>query len=139
MDHFMNPRNVGEIEDANGIGVAGDPKCGDYLKLTINVKSDYKDGVKVKSDYIRDIKFKAHGCAGAIATSSMVTELAKGRHILEAYAITNNDVIEALGGLPEEKVHCSLLGIVALQKAIVNFAELMEKYEKEKVQFNTEE
>ncbi len=123
MDHFMNPRNVGVVENANGIGVAGDPECGDYLEITIKVKSDYENGTKVKSDYIGDIKFKAHGCAGAISTSSMVTELAKGRHILEAYTLDNHDVITALEGLPEEKIHCSLLGITALRKAIINFAQ----------------
>lgn len=113
IEHFTNPRNVGEIENEDGKGIAGDPDCGDYLVITI----------KVENDFIKDIKFKVHGCVGAISTSSMVTELAKGKHVLEAYAITNKDVIMSLDGLPEEKVHCSLLGTVALKKAIVDFAQ----------------
>lgn len=113
MDHFQNPRNVGVIENEDGKGIAGDPDCGDYLVITI----------KVENDFIKDIKFKVHGCAGAISTSSMVTELAKGKHLLEAFAITNNDVILELDGLPDEKVHCSLLGTVALKKAIVDYAQ----------------
>lgn len=112
MDHFKNPRNVGTIEAPNGQGMAGDPECGDYLVITL----------KVEKDVIKNIKFKVHGCAGAIATSSMVTELAKGMHVLQAYAITDREVVKALGGLPEEKVHCSLLGTVALKKAIVDYA-----------------
>lgn len=129
MDHFVNPRNVGIVVNANGRGIAGDPECGDYLEITINVKSDNTDVVKDKPYYISDIKFKVHGCAGAISTSSMVTELAKGLHIIEAYKLENKDVIKALGGLPEEKIHCSLLGIVALRKAIINFAELEQQEE----------
>ncbi len=112
MDHFMNPRNVGTLDDANGRGSAGDPECGDYLEIAI----------KAENDFIKDIKFMVHGCAGAIATSSMVTEMAQGKHVMEAYALTNEDVVKALGGLPVEKVHCSLLGIVALKNAIQNYA-----------------
>ena len=123
MDHLMNPRNVGTLENANGLGEAGDPACGDFLKLEILVQADYKDGVKIKKEYIADIKYMVHGCAGAIATSSMVSELVKGKHVIEAYKLTDNDVIEALGGLPSEKIHCSLLGIQALRKAIIDFAE----------------
>lgn len=112
LDHFINPRNVGVIEDANGIGEAGDPNCGDYMVIFLKVNDNY---------IIEDIKFQVQGCGGAIATSSMTTELAKGKHILEAYTITNNDIIEALDGLPEEKHHCSVLGATALKKAIIDF------------------
>lgn len=112
IQHFNNPQNAGVIEFANGIGIAGDPKCGDYLKIYI----------KVEDDYIEDIKFQVHGCCAAIASSSMTTELAKGKHLLVAYTITEEDIIEALGGLPENKKHCSLLGVMALKKAIEDCA-----------------
>ncbi|SDY55758.1 nitrogen fixation protein NifU [Proteiniborus ethanoligenes] len=111
IDHFMNPRNVGKIENPDGVGIAGDPECGDYIEITISVK-DY---------FIKDIKFMVHGCVGAISTSSMTTELAKGKPLMAAYAISNEDVINALGGLPSEKEHCSLLGPIALKKAIVDY------------------
>lgn len=117
IDHFTNPRNVGVIEDANGIGVAGDPDCGDYLKIFI----------KVEDDFIKDIKFQVHGCAGAISTSSMTTEMAKGLPIMAAFAITEKDIVNKLGGLPEEKIHCSLLGAMALKKAIVDYAQNRKK------------
>lgn len=111
LDHFMNPRNVGRIEKPDGMGVAGDPGCGDYIEVTISVNNYY----------ITDIKFMVHGCAGAISTTSMTTELAKGKPLMAAYAISNEDIITALGGLPSEKVHCSLLGPIALKKAIVDY------------------
>lgn len=112
LEHFKNPQNVGTIENADGIGAAGDPNCGDYLKIYI----------KVENGFISDIKFQVHGCCGAIASSSMTTVLAKGKPLMAAYAISNKDIIEALGGLPKEKEHCSVLGTVALKKAITNYA-----------------
>lgn len=110
MDHVQNPRNVGEMsaEEADGFSITGDSACGDQLYLWI----------KVGSGKITDIKFKTFGCPGAISTSSMLTVLAKGRTIEEAKKITDDDVIEALGGIPERKKHCSLLAVTALHDAI---------------------
>ena len=110
IDHFMNPRNVGELADAdtNGLGLVGDPFCGDQVKLWI----------AVRAGRISKIAFKSFGCPGAIATSSMVTVLAEGKTIEYASHITDDDVIRALGGIPERKKHCSLLGVRALQAAI---------------------
>jgi len=112
-DHFINPRNVGEMkfEETDGFSVTGDASCGDTLFLWI----------KVKSGRIHDIKFKSFGCPGAIATSSMLTSLAKGKTVAEAKKITDNDVIRALGGIPAQKEHCSLLGVVALRNAIKEY------------------
>lgn len=112
VEHFTNPQNVGIIDDYDGLGEAGDPNCGDYLKIYI----------KVKNEIIKDIKFQVHGCVGAIASSSITTELAKNKPVLAAFAITEKDIIDALGGLPEEKVHCSLLGAHALKKAVIDYA-----------------
>lgn len=126
MDHLMNPRNVGVLEFHNGQGQAGDPECGDFLTMTILVSEKYLEN-GYKETFIQDIKYQVHGCAGAIATSSMVSVLAKNKAIVEAYQLTDHHVIKALGGLPESKVHCSLLGIVALRKAILNFAEQDQK------------
>ncbi|MEN6321379.1 MAG: iron-sulfur cluster assembly scaffold protein [Syntrophaceae bacterium] len=111
IDHFSNPRNVGEMEDADGYALVGDPSCGDQMKLWI----------KVKDGMISDIKFKSFGCPGAIATSSMATELAAGKTIAEAKQLTDDDVILALGGIPENKRHCSLMGINALLAAIKDY------------------
>jgi nitrogen fixation NifU-like protein len=111
MDHFTNPRNVGEIPDADGVGEEGNPTCGDVMKLTI----------KVKDDRIEDIKFRTFGCGAAIAVSSMVTEMAKGRTLDEALAITKESVAAALDGLPPQKMHCSNLGADALHKAIEDY------------------
>lgn len=110
VDHFVNPRNVGELAESEtgGYGLVGDPVCGDQMKLWISVRSERID----------KIAFKSYGCPGAIATSSMLTDLAKGRTIEEAKRITDDDVVEALGGIPERKKHCSLLGVQALQAAI---------------------
>jgi nitrogen fixation NifU-like protein len=110
IDHFTNPRNVGEIpeDETDGYGLVGDPACGDQMKLWISVKSKK----------INNIKFKSFGCPGAIATSSMLTDLAKGRSVEDAKRITDDEVVEALGGIPERKKHCSLLGVLALQAAI---------------------
>lgn len=111
MDHFENPRNVGEIPDADGIGQVGNPTCGDIMRIYIKVN----DGV------ISDIKFKTFGCGAAIATSSMVTELVKGKTIEEALKISNKTVAEALGGLPPQKMHCSNLAADALHAAIEDY------------------
>ena len=111
IDHFTNPRNVGEMDDADGYALIGDPSCGDQMKLWI----------KVEEGKITDIKFKSFGCPGAIATSSMCTVMAMGKTIEEAKQLTDDDVIAALEGIPEQKQHCSLLGVNALQEAIRDY------------------
>lgn len=111
MDHFMHPRNVGEIKDADGVGEQGNAKCGDIMKLYI----------KVEDGKITDAKFKTFGCGAAIATSSMVTEMVVGKTLDEALTISNQAVAEALGGLPPVKMHCSLLAAEALHKAINDY------------------
>jgi nitrogen fixation NifU-like protein len=113
MDHFTNPRNIGEMteDEADGFALLGDPACGDQLRLWI----------KVQDNRIVDIKFKCFGCPGAIATSSMLTVLAKGKTIEQAKKLTDNDVIIALGGIPEVKEHCSLMGVGALHLAIKDY------------------
>lgn len=111
MEHFMNPKNVGEIPDADGIGIEGNPVCGDMMYLFI----------KVKDDRIEDIKFKTFGCAAAIAVSSILTEMVKGKTLQEALSLTKEDILREIGGLPSQKVHCSVLGIEALRKAIDDF------------------
>ncbi|MBI5970011.1 MAG: Fe-S cluster assembly scaffold protein NifU [Deltaproteobacteria bacterium] len=111
MDHFSNPRNVGEVENASGVGTVGNPACGDIMKLSI----------KVENDVIQDVKFKTFGCGAAIATSSMVTELVKGKTLDEAERISNATVAEALDGLPPVKMHCSNLAADALHAAIEDF------------------
>ena len=111
IQHFMNPRNVGEIPDADGIGEVGNPVCGDMMTVYI----------KVDDGHITDIKFKTFGCAAAIAVSSMVTEMAKGKTLEEAKEITNRMVAEELDGLPPQKLHCSNLGADALHKAIEDY------------------
>ena len=113
MDHFAHPRNVGEIEDADGVGEVGNAKCGDIMKMYIKVN----DGV------ITDVKFKTFGCGAAVATSSMATELVKGKTIQEALQVTNKAVMEALDGLPPVKVHCSLLAEEAIHAALWDYAE----------------
>jgi nitrogen fixation NifU-like protein len=122
MDHFKNPRNMGEIPDADGLGTAGNPVCGDKMFIYI----------KIENDKIKDIKFKTFGCGAAVATSSMVTELAKGKGIVEAAHISKKDVAEALGGLPAIKMHCSNLAADALKVAIY---EWLNKDEKAKSRF----
>ena len=111
MDHFMNPRNVGEIPDADGVGTVGNPVCGDLMTVYI----------KVKDNRLEDVKFKTFGCGAAIATSSMITELAKGKTFEEALKITRGDVAESLGGLPPIKMHCSNLAADALHAAIKDY------------------
>ena len=111
MDHFTNPRNVGEIENADGVGVVGNAKCGDIMKMYLKID----DGV------ITDCKFKTFGCGAAIATSSMATELVKGHTVDEALALTNSAVVEALDGLPPVKVHCSVLAEEAIKTAVADY------------------
>ena len=116
LDHFKNPRNVGELKEADGEGTVGNPVCGDMMTMYI----------KVKDDKIEDVKFKTFGCGAAIATSSMTTELAKGKTLEEALEITRQDVADALDGLPPVKMHCSNLAADALHEAIKNYKEKKE-------------
>ena len=120
MDHFQNPRNVGEIENASGVGTVGNAKCGDIMRIFI----------KVENDIITDVKFKTFGCGAAIATSSKATELVKGLTLAEAEKITNKMVMDSLGGLPPVKVHCSVLAEEALHAAIQDYRERLERGEK---------
>lgn len=113
MDHFSNPRNVGEIKDADGIGEVGNPKCGDIMKMYL----------KIENNVIVDVKFKTFGCGAAIATSSMATEMVKGKTIDQALKLTNKAVMEALDGLPPVKVHCSVLAEQAIKSALWNYYE----------------
>lgn len=115
MEHFMNPRNVGEIENASGVGTVGNAKCGDIMRIYLDIDND--------THIINDVKFKTFGCGAAIATSSMATELVKGKTIEEALKITNTAVMEALDGLPPVKVHCSLLAEEAIHAALWDYAE----------------
>lgn len=120
MEHFLNPRNVGEIPDADGIGEVGNPVCGDMMTFYI----------KVKGGVLVDVKYKTFGCGAAIAVASMVSEMAKGKTIEEALKITNEMVAKELGGLPPHKMHCSNLGADALHKAIENYLKKKENNEK---------
>ncbi len=134
MDHFQNPRNVGEIEGASGVGTVGNAKCGDIMRIYLDID---QDGI------IQDCKFKTFGCGAAIATSSMATELVKGKNIKEALEITNKAVMEALDGLPPVKVHCSLLAEEAIHAALWDYAEkngiVIEGLEKPKSDIGEEE
>ena len=111
MDHFTHPRNVGEIPDANGVGEVGNAKCGDIMKMYL----------KIKDDRIEDAKFETFGCGSAIASSSMATELIKGKTIEEALAVTNKQVVDALGGLPAYKLHCSVLAEESIKAAVKDY------------------
>lgn len=111
MDHFQNPRNLGKMDDADGVGEVGNAKCGDIMRMYI----------KVKDDIITDVKFNTFGCGSAIATSSIATEMIKGKSITEALALTNKAVVEALDGLPANKIHCSVLAEEAVQAAISDY------------------
>ncbi|MCI8611236.1 MAG: Fe-S cluster assembly scaffold protein NifU [Clostridiales bacterium] len=111
MDHFQNPRNVGKMEDADGIGEVGNAKCGDIMKIYL----------KIKDDVIEDVKFNTFGCASAIATSSIATELIKGKPLKDALSLTNQAVVEALDGLPPVKIHCSVLAEEAIKAAIKDY------------------
>ena len=114
MEHFTNPRNVGEIENASGVGTVGNAKCGDIMRIYLDVDDN---------QIIRDVKFKTFGCGAAVATSSMATEMIKGKSIQEALKLTNKAVMEALGGLPPVKVHCSLLAEEAVHAALWDYAQ----------------
>ncbi len=113
LEHFRNPRNVGQVEKPDGKGSFGDPTCGDYIEVTIRVHEE--------QERLGDVKFLIQGCAGAIATSSVMTEMVIGKTFNEALSLTDDDIIEALGGLPRKKRHCSLLGLQALQQAIGDY------------------
>ena len=115
MEHFMNPKNVGEIENASGIGEVGNAKCGDIMRIYLDIDPE--------TQVINDVKFKTFGCGSAIASSSMATELIKGKSIHEALALTNKAVAEALDGLPPVKMHCSVLAEQAIKAALVDYAQ----------------
>ena len=115
MDHFQHPRNMGEIEDASGVGTVGNAKCGDIMRIYLDIDDE--------THIIRDCKFKTFGCGAAVATSSMATEMVKGKTIQEAMEVTNKAVMEALDGLPPVKVHCSLLAEEAIHAALWDYAE----------------
>ena len=135
MDQFSNPRNVGEIENASGVGTVGNAKCGDIMRMYLDIDEDTK--------IIKECKFKTFGCGAAVATSSMATELVKGKTIYEALEVTNKAVMEALDGLPPVKVHCSLLAEEAIHAALWDYAEKhgikIEGLEKPKADINDEE
>ena len=135
MDHFSNPRNVGEIENASGVGTVGNAKCGDIMRMYLDIDEDTK--------IIIECKFKTFGCGAAVATSSMATELVKGKTIYEALEVTNKAVMEALDGLPPVKVHCSLLAEEAIHAALWDYAEKhgikIEGLDKPKADINDEE
>ena len=111
MDHFTHPRNVGEIPDASGVGEVGNAKCGDIMKMYLDIENDV----------IKDVKFETFGCGSAIASSSMATEMIKGKTVEEALAISNKDVVDALGGLPAHKLHCSVLAEEAIKSAVKDY------------------
>ena len=135
MDHFRNPRNVGVIENADGVGKVGNAKCGDIMRMYLDIDEETK--------IIKECKFKTFGCGAAVATSSMATELVKGKTIYEALEVTNKAVMEALDGLPPVKVHCSLLAEEAIHAALWDYAEKhgikIEGLEKPKADINDEE
>lgn len=134
MDHFKNPRNMGEIDEASGVGTVGNAKCGDIMRIFLDI-----DDNKI----IQDVKFKTFGCGAAVATSSMATELVKGKSVQEALKVTNKAVMEALDGLPPVKVHCSLLAEEAIHAALWDYAEkneiTIEGLEKPKTDISEEE
>ena len=134
MDHFSNPRNMGEIENPSGVGTVGNVKCGDIMRMYLNIN---------ESGRIEDVKFKTFGCGAAVATSSMATELVKGKTVQEALAVTNRAVMEALDGLPPVKVHCSLLAEEAIHAALWDYAQkegiTIEGLEKPKSDISEEE
>ncbi len=122
MEHFTNPRNVGEIKDADGIGQVGNPKCGDIMKMYFKID---------ENEVITDVKFKTFGCGSAIASSSIATELIKGKTVKEALNVSNKKVVEELGGLPSAKIHCSVLAEQAIKSAIFDYAQKNNKHYEE--------
>lgn len=130
MDHFMNPRNVGEIENPDGVGEVGNIRCGDIMKIYLRINEE---------EIIEDIKFKTFGCGSAVASSSIATELIKGKTVTEALKITNKDVLKELGGLPVIKVHCSVLAEQALKAAVLDYSKKTGKHYTELDGFNPEE
>jgi nitrogen fixation NifU-like protein len=131
MEHFKNPRNQGEIESADGIGDVGNPVCGDMMKIYIKVGKNAKG-----EEVLADIKFQTLGCGAAIASSSMLTEMAKGKSIEEALKITREQIAEKLGGMPKEKIHCSVLAAEGLKKAVANYRgqKFTETHEEENIE-----
>ncbi|MDO8551389.1 MAG: Fe-S cluster assembly scaffold protein NifU [bacterium] len=123
LDHFKNPRNMGEISDANGVATVGNPTCGDIMRMFIKVgkRPASAEAPARQEEYIEDVKFQTLGCGAAIATSSIATEMIKGKSLEEALKLTNKAVAEALGGLPPVKMHCSVLAEEAIQKAIEDY------------------
>lgn len=119
MEHFTHPRNIGEIKDADGVATVGNPRCGDVMKLFIKVRSKKENGKNV--DYIEDVKVQTLGCGAAIAASSMATEMIKGKSLDKAENLTNEVVAKALGGLPPQKIHCSVLARQGIQQAIEDY------------------
>ena len=120
LDHFRNPRNMGEIKDADGVATVGNPVCGDIMRMFIKI-GERTNNKHQREEYIEDVKFQTLGCGAAISTSSMVTTMIKGKSLSEALKITNKAVAEALGGLPPVKMHCSVLAEEAIQKAIEDY------------------
>ena len=123
MDHFRKPRNVGEIADANGVGEVGNARCGDIMKMYL----------KIENNVIADVKFETFGCGSAIASSSMATEMIKGKTVEQALAVTNKDVVDALGGLPAHKLHCSVLAEEAIKSAVKDY------YDKNGIAYNKDD
>lgn len=127
IEHFKNPRNMGEMENPNAVGKVGNPTCGDVLWVYLKIEKN-----KQNKEYIKDIKFQTFGCIAAIAVSSVLTEMAKGKTIEEAKKLNNNKIVKKLGGLPPIKHHCSLLGAEALHKAIENYEKKKKKIKEAK-------
>jgi len=121
LEHVRHPQNMGEIKNPDGVATVGNPVCGDIMRLFVKVERRKTRDVKREEEYVKDIKFQTLGCGAAIATSSMITTMVKGRPLKEAEKITNNVIAEALGGLPPSKMHCSVLAADALKKAIENY------------------
>ena len=121
MDHFLHPRNMGELPDANGIGTVGNPICGDVMKIYLKIRNQESGISEQSQEIVEDVKFQTLGCAAAIATSSMATEMIKGKPVEDALKLTKETIVEALEGLPKTKIHCSVLAAEAVKKAIENY------------------
>jgi nitrogen fixation NifU-like protein len=127
LEHLKNPQNVGEIKNPDGVATVGNPVCGDIMRLYLQIAKRKKKDAKQEEEYIKDIKFQTLGCGAAIASSSMITTMIKGKPLKEAEKITNKAIAEALGGLPPVKMHCSLLAAEALKKALENYRQSHKK------------